>query len=157
MLSVLKSFVAEFTSPDTAPRGFGADDYRLAAAALLVHAAMSDGEFSNAERERLHALIKQRFELDDGAAAELIEQATAAEQDAVDLYHFTRVLKDRLDYDNRCRIIEMLWQIAYADDEVSPFEDNLIWRVADLIAVDSRERIALRRRVAEATRSGSDA
>ena len=154
MLNVLKNFVAEFTNPDIAPRGFGADDYRLAAAALLVHAAMSDGEFSDAERERLHALIRQRFELDDSAAVELIEQATAAEQDAVDLYHFTRVLKDRLDYDNRCRIVEMLWQIAYADGEVSPVEDNLIWRVADLIAVDSRERIALRHRVAEGTPPG---
>lgn len=157
MLNVLKNFVAEFTSPDAASRGFEADDYRLAAAALLVHAAMSDGEFSDAERDKLHALIKQRFELDDGAAAELIEHATAAERDAVDLYHFTRVLKDKLDYDNRCRIVEMLWQIAYADGEVSPFEDNLIWRVADLLGVDSRERIALRHRVAGATPSGGGA
>ena len=158
MLNVLKNFVAEFASPDgTSSRAFHDDDYRVAAAALLVHAALSDGTFSGAERVKLHALLKQRFELDAAAADELIEQATAAEQDAVDLYRFTRVLNDKLDYDNRCRIIEMLWQIAYADGEVSPFEDNLIWRVADLVGVDSRERIALRHRVAEATQPRGNA
>jgi uncharacterized tellurite resistance protein B-like protein len=157
MLNVLKVFVAEFTTTDRPARSFGDDDYRVAAAALLVHAALSDGEFSDAERVRLHALLKQRFELDDAGAEELIEEASAAEQDAVDLYRFTRVLMDRLDYDNRCRIIEMLWQIAYADGEISPFEDNLIWRVADLIGVDSRERIALRQRVAALTQAHRDA
>lgn len=153
MFHVLKIIVADLTSTNEPTGAFGDDDYRVAAAALMVHAALSDGEFSVVERARLHALLKQRFELDDAGADELIEQASAAEQDAVDLYHFTRVLKDKLDYVGRCRIVEMLWQIAYADGEVSPFEDNLIWRVADLIAVDSRDRIALRHRVAEATAS----
>ena len=157
MLHILKIFVAEFTSTDAPSSAFGDDDYRIAAAALLVHAALTDGEFSDAERVKLHGLLKQRFALDDAGDDALIEQAPAAEQDAVYLYHFTRVLNARLDYDGRCRIVEMLWQIAYADGEVSPFEDNLIWRVADLIGVDQRERIALRHRVAEATQSRRNA
>lgn len=157
MLNILKVFVAEFASAEAPSRAFSDGDYRVAAAALLIHAALTDDELADAERHRLHALLKQRFELDDRSAAELIEQASAAEQDAVDLYRFTRVLMAKLDYDNRCRIVEMLWQIAYADGEASPFEDNLIWRVADLIGVDARERVALRHRVARMTQSRRDA
>jgi len=42
----------------------------------------------------------------------------------------------------------MLWEIVYADGKVSEFEDNLIWRAADLLGISSRERIELRRQVA---------
>jgi uncharacterized tellurite resistance protein B-like protein len=103
---------------------------------------------SAAERDKLRNLLQQRFELDDAAADELIEQAAVADQKAVDLYHFTRQLNDSLDEQARLRMVEMMWKIAYADGAVSPFEDNLIWRVADLLGVSGAERIALRHRVA---------
>ena len=85
---------------------------------------------------------------DDAATDELIAQATTAEQDSVDLYQFTRLLNGTLDEEGRARIIEMMWQVAYADGHVSEFQDNLIWRAADLLGVSSRERIALRQRIA---------
>ena len=52
-------------------------------------------------------------------------------------------------------MIEMMWEVAYADGAVSAYEDNLIWRVADLLCVSSTERIALRQRVAAARGSGT--
>ncbi len=76
---------------------FGENDYRLAAAALLVHAATIDGNFAEVEREKLHAVIKQRFDLDDAATDELIGKATAAEQNSIDLYHFTTQINRALD------------------------------------------------------------
>jgi uncharacterized tellurite resistance protein B-like protein len=123
----------------------------VGAAALLIHAAVIDGNMTGKEREMLRALIKQRFELDDEATGELVEQATTAEHDAVDLYHFTSILNRMLDETGRRRFIEMLWEMVYADGRVSEFEDNLIWRVADLLFVPSRERIEIRRRVAAKT------
>ena len=42
----------------------------------------------------------------------------------------------------------MMWEIVYADGRVSEFEDNLIWRAADLLGVSTRERVELRQRVA---------
>ena len=77
-----------------------------------------------------------------------MSKATEAEQEAVDLYHFTSLLNRSLDEDGRRRVIEMMWEIVYADGRVSEFEDNLIWRAADLLGVSTRERIELRRRVA---------
>ena len=100
-------------------------------------------------------LLKQRFDLDDAAATELIAQAAAADEKAVDLYHFTHLLNGSLDEAERLRMIEMMWTIAYADGALSEFEDNLIWRVADLLGVSSTERIALRRRVAAPVEHGA--
>jgi uncharacterized tellurite resistance protein B-like protein len=96
---------------------------------------------------RRRAVIKQRFTLDDAATAELIEKATAAEQEAVDLYHFTHQLNRALDEAGRARIVEMMWEIVYADGQRDELEDNLVWRAADLLGISARERIELRRRV----------
>src|SRR5205085_11431903 len=92
MFESFKNFISDFIEGDKHPSQFAENDYRLAAAALLVHAAAIDGEMSDSERDKLHAVIKQRFGLDDATTAELIAKATAAEQESVDLYHFTRLL-----------------------------------------------------------------
>jgi uncharacterized tellurite resistance protein B-like protein len=148
VFDAIKNFVADLANGEKQGGGFDDDDLRVATAALLVHAAAIDGEISDAERGRLQSLLKQRFALDDAAADKLVEQAAVADEKAVDLYHFTHQLNDSLGEHERLRMIEMMWTIAYADGAVSEFEDNLIWRVADLLGVSSTERIALRHRVA---------
>jgi uncharacterized tellurite resistance protein B-like protein len=148
MFEAFKHFVAEFKDGAKHPSQFGDDDYRLAAAALLVHAGAIDGEMSQAERDKLRAVLQARFALDAAAADELIEKATAAEQEAVDLYHFTHLLNRTLNEPGRARVIEMMWEIVYADGSRDELEDNLLWRAADLLGVSPRERIELRQRVA---------
>ena len=147
MFATLRSLVTDLLD-DRSAHAYGEDDYRLAAAALLVRAAMIDGHFDDAERIRLQERLKRRFALDDDGAGQLIEQATVAEQEAVDLYRFTSLLNRALDDDERRHMVELMWEIVYADNRVSEFEDNLLWRVADLLHVPSRDRIELRRCVA---------
>jgi uncharacterized tellurite resistance protein B-like protein len=137
MFESFKSFIAEFVDGEKHPDQFAEDDYRLAAAAMLVHAAAIDGEMSQSERDKLHAVIKQRFALDDATTDELITKATAAEHEAVDLYHFTHLLNRALDEDGRAKIVEMMWEIVYADGQRDELEDNLVWRAADLLGVSA--------------------
>ena len=92
-------------------------------------------------------MLQHRFSLDDAATDELIAAATLAEHEAVDLYHFTSLINRSLDENGRRGIVEMMWEIIFADGRVSEFEDNLMWRAADLLGVSSRERIAIRRRI----------
>ena len=148
MFESFRNFVAEFVEGDKHPSQFADDDYRLAAAALLVHAAAVDGEMSPSERDKLHAVVKQRFALGEAATDELIDKATQAEHEAVDLYHFTSLLNRTLDEAGRAKVIEMMWEIVYADGRRDELEDNLLWRAADLLGVSSRERIEQRRRIA---------
>ena len=153
MLEAFRKFVSDFAEGGKPPSRFGAGDYRLAVAALLVHAAGIDGLVSDVERTKLRDLIRQRFELEPAAADELIAKATEAEHEAIDLYHFTSLLNRSLDEAGRRRIVEMMWEIIYADGRVSEFDSNLVWRAADLLGVSSRERIELGHEVASRMRS----
>ncbi len=75
---------------------------------------------------------------------ELIDKATAAERESVDLYHFTHQLNRSLNEAGRARIIEMMWEIVYADGRRDELEDNLLWRAADLLGVSPQraDRVA---------------
>ena len=155
MFDALKNFIAEVSGVEPAARRFDEEDYRLAAVALLVHIANVDGNTDLAERRRLMAIIEERFGLDPKAAAELIATAEQSDREAVDFYHFTSVLKRALDDDGRQKIVEMLWDIAYADGVADEFEENTIWRIAELLGVSTRDRVLLRQRVAgRATQAG---
>ena len=148
MFESFKKLIADVSDGGKHPSRFDDGDYRLAAAALLIHAACIDGDSSPVERDKIHAMIKQRFNLDDAVADKLIAEAAEVEQKSIDLYHFTTRLNRSLDDARRARVVEMMWQIVFADGTVTEFEDNLIWRAADLLGISRDERIALRERVA---------
>ncbi len=147
MLEEIRHLFAELRGGGKHSNHFDADDYRIAAAALLVHVASLDHDLAGEARQKLGALLKAQFSLTDALTDELIEAAVAADREAVDFYHFTHLLMRALDEQGRLRVVEMLWKMAFADGAISEFEDNVMWRVADLLAVSSRERIALRRQV----------
>jgi len=146
MLKELKSLWADLAGGEKS-EPFKDDDYRLAAAALLVHVATLDHTLTEADRAKLHELLETRFALDAARTDELIDAAISADHEAVDFFHFTHVLMRALDEPGRQRIIEMMWEMVFADQRVSEFEENVMWRVADLLGVSARERIALRQRV----------
>ena len=149
MLDGLRQFIADVVSPTAhGNRAFDDTGYRLAATALLVHVISLDGEPTELEKRKLHTLIESSFGLDRGTADELIASATLVEGEAVDLYHFTSVIMRSVDEAGRLRIVEMMWELVYADGQVSEFEDNVVWRAADLLGVSSRDRIDLKHRVA---------
>jgi uncharacterized tellurite resistance protein B-like protein len=150
MLDRLRQIVTDLTSSGSERRRFDDNDYRLAAAALLVHLISVDGEITQSERAKLRALLMSRFDLDDAAVDELIAAATRVEGESIDIYRFTSRIMRAVDEKGRARIVEMMWELVYADDHVSEFEESVIWRSADLLGVSSNERIALKSRVAGA-------
>jgi uncharacterized tellurite resistance protein B-like protein len=158
MLDGLRQFITEIVSPDTEQRVFDETDYRLAATALLIHIVSLDGEPTAVERRKLHSLIETSFKLDPGTANQLIASATRAENDAVDLYRFTSVIMREVDEAGRRRIVEMMWEMVFADGKVTEFEDNVLWRATDLLGISGRDRIDLKHQVQErqAARTGGD-
>jgi uncharacterized tellurite resistance protein B-like protein len=151
MLDAIKSFLTDLTGAAD-KRDLGEDEDRLAAAALLFHATAVDGVVSPDERKVLANLLMRQFDLDTEDAAALVADAEAADKEAIDLYGFTSVLKRRFDEADREKIVEMMWKLVYADGTVHEFEDNLIWRVAELLAVPSQTRIRLKQSVRDASR-----
>jgi uncharacterized tellurite resistance protein B-like protein len=151
MLDGLRQFIADIVSPNAQQdRVFDDTGYRLAATALLVHVISIDGEPSDVEKRKLHSLLESNFGLDPGTADQLITSATRVEGEAVDLFHFTSVIMRSVNEEGRRRIVEMMWELVYADGQVSEFEDNVVWRAADLLGVSARDRIDLKHRAAAA-------
>lgn len=151
MFRTLSDFITDITGGQREAAAFDESDYRLAAAALLVHVMSIDGAVTAEERTVLRAILATRFGLDAKESETLVELAIAKDAEAVDLYAFTSVLNRALDEEGRCRIVEMMFEVAYADGGLSEFEDNLVWRAAELLNVGSRERIRIRREVREET------
>lgn len=147
MISALKQFLSDLTGENERQEPIGEERCRLAAAALLFHVVAIDGVVSADEKAALRDLLRQRFSLDEKEVDELVADAEEADNEAVDLYGFTSVLKQELDEADRERIVEMMWTLVFADGQVHEFEDNLIWRAAELLGVSSQARIRLKRQV----------
>jgi uncharacterized tellurite resistance protein B-like protein len=134
-----------FTASDE-PRS-QAIEPRLAVAALLVHLAAIDGEISTAEREALRGALMDYYELGEDEVEKLIEEAHRRDSEAVDFYRFTSALAALPD-EEKLEIIRMMWQVVFVDRTNHELEDNMVWRVAELIHVSSRDRTVLRSQMA---------
>ena len=130
-----------------------ADDVQHAVAALLVEAARMDEHFDAAERTTIERVLAQKFDLDSHTVAALIEAAEQSVQRATQYYSFTRQINDRLSEEEKIRVIEMLWKVAYSDGVLDPHEDMLLRRIAGLIHVTDRDRGLARQRALEALKA----
>ena len=149
MFESLKKFINDTVGQPERTTGFADDDYRLATAALLIHVANVDGAIDPPERQRLRQVIEDQFGLSAGDTTRLIERAEQSDKESVDFFHFTNVLKRALDDDGRHKIIEMMWDVVFADGDVTEFEENVVWRIAALLGVSNRDRVMLRQKVAD--------
>ena len=106
-----------------------------------------DGDFDGDEREAICAALGAHFGLNDAEAGTLIEEAEAVHHEATDLHRFTRAINDRYDHADRLAVMEMLWEVVYADGRLHAYEANLIRRVGGLLHITDRERGEARKRV----------
>ncbi|MBZ9700406.1 MULTISPECIES: TerB family tellurite resistance protein [unclassified Mesorhizobium] len=136
------------------PTGTGArasaDDPRVAASALLYHVMSADGVRQDVEWERFKAVLAQAYSVSGNELDALAAAGERADNEAIDLYAFTSVLKRHLDAEGRKAFIGLMWEIVYADGELHELEDNTVWRVAELIGVERQDRIEARRKAAAA-------
>ena len=154
MLSRLRDMFTALAAPASNGPHFDIDDTRLAAAALLVHCMAVDGAVTEAERSKLRGILADSFNLSGENLQLLIEDALAAEAESVDLYRFTSVLKRQMGEEQRVKLVEQLWEIVFADGKSSEFEENLLWRVAELLGVNRQARLASKLAVAQTAKVG---
>ena len=156
MFNVLKKlFSSAAEQNEQAEDAFSVTDPRVAVAALLVHTISIDGTVDDAERTLIREVLANAYELTAKETDDLIALAQAQDQEAVDLYGFTSIIKSSFDADERMHVVEMMWEMVYADGEIHEFEDNVVWRAAELLGISTRDRVTLRQRV-EARKTGDD-
>jgi uncharacterized tellurite resistance protein B-like protein len=132
---------------DNGQKSAGRDELQLALTALLIEAAYSDDHFDQVERTTIARILECRFGLTAPEIRGLLEQGEAAATESAELFHFTRIVNERLSPEGRVELVEMLWEVAYADGVLDEYEDSLLRRVGGLIYVPDRERGMARQRV----------
>jgi uncharacterized tellurite resistance protein B-like protein len=120
---------------------------RLSVAVLLLEAARQDDVFDARERALIERLLTNRFGLSQEECMGLIKSAELRAATMVQLHGHTSEIAAQMTPLERTELIEMLWEVAYADDVLDPEEDLLIRRVAGLIYVSDRDRVLARQRV----------
>jgi uncharacterized tellurite resistance protein B-like protein len=147
MLNAIREFFEQHVTADT-----GDDDHaiRLATAALLVETVRLDGEIDAAERAAAHRALGAKFGLGEAEAATLIRLAEEEAREATDYYQFTSLINQRFSAAQKERVIELMWQVAYADEALSAHEQHVVRKIADLLHVPHRAYIAAKLRARDA-------
>jgi len=146
MIDRVLDFLAGRATPKPAPR---ADELELAVAALLIEAGRMDDKFDERERATIERLLAERFELSPDAVSDLMEAAQRAVQEATQFFPFTQQIVKRISPEDRVQILDMMWEVAYADGVLDPQEDALLRRIAGLIHVPDQDRGLARQRALE--------
>ena len=120
---------------------------QLAVAALLVHLAAVDGSVKTEEREAVKGALTDYYGLEEDEVDKLIEEAHRRDSESVDFYRFTSAIATLPD-EEKIEIVRMMWQVVFADKKNHELEDNMVWRIAELIHVSARDRTVLRNQMA---------
>jgi uncharacterized tellurite resistance protein B-like protein len=124
-----------------------AGDLRQSVAILLLEAAKMDDMFSPLERRVIEKFLTDKFALSPSEAQELLSVSEEKVRELVQLHPHTNACFSQMDESERIHLIEMLWEVVYADGVLDPDEEALVRRLAELIHVPTRERIFARQRV----------
>lgn len=157
MLKTLKDLFDTLLPPQAAASTPATDEHRLqlATAVLLVEVMRADTEMRPDEREAVQAALREKFALSPDEADRLAELAVSTAREATDLYGFTSRLNERFGMEQKVRMVELMWRVAYADGHLADHERHTLWRVADLLHVPQGAYVLARQRAREAAPGGA--
>ena len=150
MLKSIKEFF-ERGIQDNADQGIPGTDSRveLAAAVLMIEISLADSSIDNDELAVIKKALITHFNIGAGQVGELIDLARREVDLAVSLHDFTRMLNDNLDTSEKIQVIELLWQVAFADAVLDKYEEYYIRKIADLLYISHKDYIRTKHRVAD--------
>src|SRR5258706_16236912 len=153
MVAAIREFFDKYIKPaDQATPQDARESIRVAAAALLIEMTRMDENVSDVERARVQRAVEEDFGLSAEETTELLRLAETRAQEATDYFQFTTLIKNHMTPEQKERLIEHLWEVAYADGELHPYEEHLVRKIADLLYVPHDAFIAAKLR-AKHTRS----
>ena len=146
--------IREFFDQHIGAAESGGDDrhaIELATAALLVETVRLDGEIDAAERAAAQRAVRSKFGLREADAAALLRLAEEEARNATDYYQFTSLINRHFSPAQKERVIELMWQVAYADADLSAHEQHVVRKIADLLYVPHSAYIAAKLRARDAS------
>lgn len=135
MLQRLKQLLSQEQQPSASNE----NDLKLAAATLMFELVRSDGDVDDAEIQQMQAILHSQFNLTSEEVTVLIDEAKSSAEDAISLQGFTRQICDNWSNDQRMKLLEYLWMLAFADDYIDSNERHLVRKVAGLLYLTDRQ------------------
>ena len=120
---------------------------RLATAALMIEMMRADYDIKSIEMEAIIGILQKHFAITPDETGELIELAELEADKATTYHEFTSLMNQHYNQQQKIKVIELLWEVAYADGEIEKYEDYLVRKIADLLYVPHKEFIAAKHRV----------
>ncbi len=145
MLNKLSDFLSSII-PTTSAESRPEHTLQLATAVLLIEVMRSDADSADEEQATVLKILKERFQLSDAEVAQLSELGHHTATAANDLHQFTSLINRELELAEKIRIIEYMWQVAYADRQISAHENHLMRRMADLLHISHGDYVAAKMR-----------
>lgn len=147
MLDAIRSFFGASMVPESPEEEVGEQDVRLAACALLIEIAHADEEFTEDEEQHLVSAMRREYGLEEEEADQLLELADQARASAVDLWQFTKLIKQNYSLGQKMVLVEVMWGLVYADGQLSSHEESLMRRVCHLLDLAPGYLADVRKRV----------
>jgi uncharacterized tellurite resistance protein B-like protein len=142
MISAIRKLLQKRVAIDKAVASAGKDELiRMAAAVLFVEVMHADHHVDKRERQLVKRALLESFSLSRQDAEELLQLAEDRVKDVTSLHEFTSLLHSRLNNEEKVMLIEQVWRIILADDDVDKYEEHLVRRIADLLYVSHRDYI----------------
>jgi uncharacterized tellurite resistance protein B-like protein len=151
MIDLIKQFFEKDTR-DTPIQNEEQKSHRIhiATCALLLEMAHIDGEFGDSERESIITALKSNYRLSEEEARSLMEATEKELKESIDLWQFTNLINQNYSLDDKIRIIETVWKVAYADGRLDSHEDYLVHKLAELLRLSHKQLIDTKLKVLHA-------
>jgi len=120
---------------------------QLASAVLLLDVAQSDQHYSDSEREKIKQAIETKFSLSSDDIQQLLSLADEKSREAIDYHQFTSLLNKEFTLQQKIKLIECMWQVAFSDGQLDPYEDHFIRKISALLHLRHSELLSARERI----------
>ena len=149
MLTSLKQFFEVNVIAKVDAEASSESTIEFAAAMLMLEISRADSSIDSDEREVIDKVLKTQFHLSEEQASELLALAENEVDHNVSLHDFTRAINEEMSQADKIKIVEYLWQVAYADSVLDKYEEYFIRKIADLLYVSHKDYIKTKHRAAE--------
>lgn len=146
MLNQIKLFFEQHLAL-SAPEDALEDKLKIATAALFLEMMTMDDKVAIEEQDLIQTLIQQNFSLTFEQSSSLLALAEQQRKEATDYFQFTSLINREFSQEQKVRLVESLWKIAFIDGVLDMHEEYLVRKIADLLHVSHTAFIMAKNRV----------
>ena len=155
MIDIVRKFFSRNEGKERPDREDGpSHDVKVAACALMIEMSNIDGTIRSSERDAVLEILKREHGLSEEHAAALMEASGKELERSTDLWQFARLINDNYSIEEKIRIIETIWEIAFRDGKLDKHEDYLVHKLARLLRLTHRQLIDAKLKVKKAAAAG---